>query len=38
MDDLRVDILPFLAIETTVLILLIFVPQIITVPMRLMMG
>ena len=38
MDDLMVDILPFLAIETAVLILLIFFPDIVLIPLRFMMG
>lgn len=38
MDDLMKDVMPFLLIETTVLILLIVFPEIILVPMRWMLG
>lgn len=38
MDDLMKDILPFLAIETAVLILLILFPEIILTPLHLLMG
>lgn len=38
MDDLMKDILPFLAIETAVLILLILFPEIVLTPLHLLMG
>lgn len=38
MDDLMKDVMPFLLIETAVLVLLILFPQIILVPMRWMIG
>ncbi len=38
MDDLMKDIMPFLIIETVVLILMILFPQLVLVPMRWLLG
>jgi TRAP-type transport system large permease protein len=38
MDDLMKDIMPFLLIETAILILLIFFPEIVLVPLKWLMG
>jgi TRAP-type C4-dicarboxylate transport system permease large subunit len=38
MDDLMRDVMPFLLVETAVLVLLILFPDIVLVPLRWMMG